>query len=116
MMGTIGPLEQFTLAAQSASGDGCANVVYQAIDAPGVYVFSELLELPSVQAVGLFHVLRKGDFQFGSHTVLFVSKAGVVSHLIVQKKMGEAPDHNVALCSRVYGTVSVTSPCFSISI
>jgi hypothetical protein len=51
MMGTMETLEQFAMAAEGASGDECVSVVYQAMDAPGVYVFSELLQLPSVQAV-----------------------------------------------------------------
>ncbi|GAA5976108.1 hypothetical protein JCM21900_006779 [Sporobolomyces salmonicolor] len=46
--GVPAKLEPYTLLAKSARGAGAANLVRQAVAAPGVYVFSELLELPSI--------------------------------------------------------------------
>ncbi|GAA5842034.1 hypothetical protein JCM9279_002762 [Rhodotorula babjevae] len=42
-------LEPFLLLAKSARGAGAANLVSQAVAAPGVYVFSELLDVPSIR-------------------------------------------------------------------
>ncbi|GAA6061965.1 hypothetical protein JCM10212_005209 [Sporobolomyces blumeae] len=47
--GVPAKLEPFTLLAKSARGAGAANLVQQAISAPGVYVFSELLHLPGIK-------------------------------------------------------------------
>ncbi|GAA6011125.1 hypothetical protein JCM11491_006735 [Sporobolomyces phaffii] len=46
--GVPSKLEPFTLLAKSARGAGAANLISQAVSAPGVYVFSELLQLPSI--------------------------------------------------------------------
>ncbi|BGP42325.1 hypothetical protein JCM10449v2_006330 [Rhodotorula kratochvilovae] len=42
-------LEPFLLLAKSARGAGAAGLVSQAVGAPGVYVFGELLEQPSIK-------------------------------------------------------------------
>ncbi|KAJ3055974.1 hypothetical protein HK097_008583 [Rhizophlyctis rosea] len=42
-------LEPFVLLAKSAKGMACAKLIQDALSAPGVFVFSELLETPSVQ-------------------------------------------------------------------
>lgn len=42
-------LEPFLLMAKSAKGAAAAKLVQDATAAPGVYVFSELLEQPSIQ-------------------------------------------------------------------
>ncbi|KAF7332379.1 PCI domain-containing protein [Mycena kentingensis (nom. inval.)] len=42
-------LEPFLLMAKSAKGAGAAKLVADATSAPGVFVFSELLELPNIQ-------------------------------------------------------------------
>ncbi|GAA5901125.1 hypothetical protein JCM5296_006278 [Sporobolomyces johnsonii] len=47
--GVPAKLEPYTLLAKSARGAGAANLIRQAVAAPGVYVFSELLELPSIK-------------------------------------------------------------------
>ncbi|VDB86549.1 unnamed protein product [Peniophora sp. CBMAI 1063] len=48
MDSSIGKLEPFLLMAKSAKGAAAAKLVQDATAAPGVYVFSELLELPSI--------------------------------------------------------------------
>ncbi|GAA5827973.1 hypothetical protein JCM5353_002854 [Sporobolomyces roseus] len=47
--GVPAKLEPFTLLAKSARGAGAANLISQAVSAPGVYVFSELLQLSSIK-------------------------------------------------------------------
>ena len=44
-------LEPFVLMAKSAKGAAAAKLVQDATSAPGVYVFAELLDAPSVQEV-----------------------------------------------------------------
>ena len=44
-------LEPFLLMAKSVKGAGAAKLVQDATAAPGVFVFGELLELPSVSEV-----------------------------------------------------------------
>ena len=49
---TVNPLEQFVLLAKSAKGAAAASLITQALEASGVYVFGELLEMPNIQEVG----------------------------------------------------------------
>ena len=51
MESSIGKLEPFLLMAKSAKGAAAAKLVQDATAAPGVYVFSELLELPTIAEV-----------------------------------------------------------------
>ena len=44
-------LEQYVLLAKSARGAGLVALINQTLEAPGVYVFGELIEMPSVKAV-----------------------------------------------------------------
>ncbi|XP_064598951.1 COP9 signalosome complex subunit 7b-like [Liolophura sinensis] len=46
---TCNPLEQFVLLAKSAKGAAASTLISQALDAPGVYVFGELLDMPNIQ-------------------------------------------------------------------
>ena len=45
------PLEQFVLLAKSARGAAAVELVKQVLEAPGVYVFGELLDAPNIQEV-----------------------------------------------------------------
>ncbi|XP_050310946.1 COP9 signalosome complex subunit 7b isoform X2 [Anthonomus grandis grandis] len=45
---TTNALEQFVVLAKSAKGAACVELVKQALEAPGVYVFGELLDSPNV--------------------------------------------------------------------
>lgn len=42
------PLEQFVLLAKSARGAAAVELVKQVLEAPGVHVFGELLDMPNV--------------------------------------------------------------------
>ncbi|GLV32414.1 COP9 signalosome subunit 7 [Carabus blaptoides fortunei] len=42
------PLEQFVLLAKSAKGAACLELIKQVLEAPGVHVFGELLDMPNV--------------------------------------------------------------------
>lgn len=44
-------LEQFVILAKSTKGAACTELVKQALEAPGVYVFGELLDSPNIQEV-----------------------------------------------------------------
>lgn len=46
-------LEQFILLAKGTSGSALTALISQVLEAPGVYVFGELLELANVQEVGV---------------------------------------------------------------
>lgn len=45
------PLEQFVLLAKTAKGAACTELVKQVLEAPGVYVFGELLDMPNIAEV-----------------------------------------------------------------
>ena len=45
------PLEQFVLLAKTAKGAAAVELIKQALEAPGVYVFGELLDMANVQEV-----------------------------------------------------------------
>lgn len=42
------PLEQYVLLAKGAKGSACLELIRQVLEAPGVYVFGELLDMPNV--------------------------------------------------------------------
>uniref|UniRef100_A0A2K6S7T1 COP9 signalosome subunit 7A n=2 Tax=Boreoeutheria TaxID=1437010 RepID=A0A2K6S7T1_SAIBB len=48
--------EQFLLLAKSAKGAALATLIHQVLEAPGVYVFGELLDMPNVRELkpGIF--------------------------------------------------------------
>ena len=48
-------LEPFLLMAKSVKGAAAAKLIQDATSAPGVFVFSELLELPNIQEVRSTH-------------------------------------------------------------
>ncbi|VVD05889.1 unnamed protein product [Leptidea sinapis] len=43
------PIEQFILLAKGAKGSACAELIKQVLEAPGVHVFGELLEMPNIK-------------------------------------------------------------------
>ena len=45
------PLEQFVLLAKNTRGAAAVELVKQVLEAPGVYVFGELLDMPHIQEV-----------------------------------------------------------------
>jgi len=44
-------LEQYILLSKNTKGAACVELIRDATSAPGVFVFSELLEMPNIQAV-----------------------------------------------------------------
>lgn len=51
------PLEQFVLLAKGAKGAAATELIKQVLEAPGVYVFGELLDMPNIKE------LETGQFQ-----------------------------------------------------
>lgn len=45
-------LEQFVILAKSTKGAACVELIKQVLEAPGVYVFGELLDMPNIQELG----------------------------------------------------------------
>ncbi|KAK9743698.1 PCI domain [Popillia japonica] len=45
------PLEQFILLGKSAKGAACLELINQVLETPGIYVFGELLDMPSIKEV-----------------------------------------------------------------
>lgn len=43
--------EQFLLLAKAARGAALASLIHQVLEAPGIYVFGELLDMPAVREV-----------------------------------------------------------------
>ena len=50
------PLEQFVLLAKTAKGTAAVELIKQALEVPGVYVFGELLDMPNVRDVSIHYV------------------------------------------------------------
>ena len=48
----LAKLEPYLLMSKSAKGAAATKLIQDATSAPGVFVFSELLEMPSIQDVG----------------------------------------------------------------
>lgn len=46
------PIEQYVLLSKSAKGAACLELIKQVLEAPGVYVFGELLAMPNIAEVG----------------------------------------------------------------
>lgn len=46
-------LEQFVILAKTAKGAACTELVKQALETPGVYVFGELMDHSNIQEVAL---------------------------------------------------------------
>lgn len=49
--GASNPLEQFILLSRNAKGSTLTGLINQVLEAPGVFVFGELLETPNIQEV-----------------------------------------------------------------
>lgn len=71
------PLEQFVLLAKSAKGAAAIELIKQVLEAPGVHVFGELLDMPN-----LIEVILKSIFLFViSHCPGRSSGTGKCMHL-----------------------------------
>jgi len=47
----VNPLEQFVLLAKCAKGAAAVELIRQCVEAPGVYVFGELLDMANIKEV-----------------------------------------------------------------
>jgi len=52
-MSSSAALEQFILLAKTAKGAAAMELIRQALETPGIYVFGELLEMPNIKEVRL---------------------------------------------------------------
>jgi len=81
LLGQCNPLEQFVLLAKHAKGAAAVENVKQALEAPGVFVFGELLDMTNVQDLSktestapYYHLLQL--FAFGSYKDYTDKQAG----------------------------------------
>eukprot|EP00794_Sanderia_malayensis_P015261 gene15261-16836_t len=65
------PLEQFLLLAKSAKSSAAAQLIRQVTEAPGVYFFGELLEMPNIAELSVGEYKKDWDllnlFAFGNY-------------------------------------------------
>lgn len=54
------PIEQYVLLSKSAKGAACLELIKQVLEAPGVYVFGELLEMPNIAEVRTIRNTKRG--------------------------------------------------------
>ncbi|MBN3274220.1 CSN7B protein, partial [Polyodon spathula] len=80
---THNPLEQFILLAKSAKGTALTALITQVLEAPSVYVFGELLELPCIQEARYFQLLNL--FAYGTYPDYTANKESLPELSGVQK-------------------------------
>lgn len=59
---SFNPLEQFVLLAKSAKGAAAVELIKQALESPGVYVFGELLDMPNISEVNFYNEIQNKNF------------------------------------------------------
>jgi len=84
------PLEQFVLLAKSAKGAAAVELIKQVLEAPGVHVFGELLDMPNVIELengpyaNYYHALHL--FAYGTYRQYLENKPSLLELTPVQKK------------------------------
>ncbi|BES96746.1 cop9 signalosome complex subunit [Nesidiocoris tenuis] len=84
------PLEQFVLLAKSAHGAAATELIRQVLAAPGVHVFGELLDMPTIKELengpfaNAFRTLN--IFAYGTYHDYLSDKANLVELTEVEKK------------------------------
>ncbi|XP_073970582.1 COP9 signalosome subunit 7 [Rhodnius prolixus] len=87
---TNNPLEQFVILAKSVHGAATVELVRQVLSAPGVHVFGELLDMPSIKALenspnaSSFHTLNL--FAYGTYRQYVENKNNLLELTLVEKK------------------------------
>ena len=74
------PLEQFVLLAKNAKGAAAVELIKQALEAPAVFVFGELLDMATIQVVVVFlvtvyfsiNIIQYQDLTNGPHAAYLV--------------------------------------------
>ncbi|XP_062985060.1 COP9 signalosome complex subunit 7a isoform X3 [Elgaria multicarinata webbii] len=82
--------EQFLLLAKSARGAALASLIHQVLEAPGIYVFGELLDMPNVRELAdsefspVFRLLTV--FAYGTYSDYLAGEAGNLPPLTEAQK------------------------------
>ncbi|XP_072949005.1 COP9 signalosome complex subunit 7b [Epargyreus clarus] len=83
-------LEQFVLLAKGAKGFACAELIKQVLEAPGVHVFGELLEVPNIKELetGAYatHFRTLNLFAYGTYKDYLENKSEFLELTPVQCK------------------------------
>ncbi|XP_060579892.1 COP9 signalosome complex subunit 7b-like [Ruditapes philippinarum] len=89
---SVNPLEQFVLLAKSAKGAAAASLVTQALEASGVYVFGELLEMPNIQ-----------ELSSGDHVKFFnlLNLFAYGTYKDYKEKKSELPELSAAMLNKL---------------
>jgi hypothetical protein len=66
----LAKVEPFLLMSKSAKGAAAAKLILDATGSPGVFVFGELLDVPSIQEVGIWLHKLEGCANCASYTVI----------------------------------------------
>jgi len=88
---TANPLEQFVLLAKTAKGAAAVELIKQALEAPGVFVFGELLDMSNVQDLEngphASYLTLLNTFAYGNYRSLMDNKANLpeLSDIMVRK-------------------------------
>ncbi|CAG9858358.1 unnamed protein product [Phyllotreta striolata] len=82
-------LEQFVLLAKTTKGAACTELIRQVLDAPGVYVFGELLDMPNILELATtnrkyFNTLEL--FAFGTFKDYLANRNELLELTCAQKK------------------------------
>ncbi|XP_007900585.1 COP9 signalosome complex subunit 7a isoform X2 [Callorhinchus milii] len=86
---TSNPLEQFILLSKAAKGPALTALIIQVLEAPGVYVFGELLETPNVQELAngsyaaYFQLLNL--FAYGTYPDYLANKGSLPELTLAQR-------------------------------
>lgn len=84
------PIEQYVLLSKSAKGAACLELIKQVLEAPGVYVFGELLAMPNIAELqggpnaGYFDTLLL--FAYGTYRQYLENQAQLIQLTPVMRK------------------------------
>jgi len=99
--GGSGPLEQFILLAKGTKGMAAAELVRQALEAPALYVFSELMDVPNIKEL-------KGGEHNGTWELLSIFAYGTFKDYLSNKTDLSLPELNVAQTKKLKHLTVVT--------
>jgi len=92
--GGSGPMEQFILLAKGTKGMAAAELVKQALEAPALYVFSELMDVPNIKEL-------KGGDQNGTWELLSIFAYGTFKDYLSSKTDLNLPELSVAQAKKL---------------